>query len=144
MGWFLKHKIDKKIIKEILDETIKHNGCDCPLNIEDQLGAINVKVNLDGHESAVKTIDYKKEADVLLGIGMFGQEIKEYIAEQFQELALENEKELAKIIRGKIYGASEFYARIKAYSLEYEDYLKGLGNKTIDVSGDGETIESDQ
>lgn len=119
----------EEFIKLLTKETIRERV---------NMGTISIPLNIDGVDPVDKTREYLANAPLLLMNEMFAQEIKEYIGEQFAMLGLEaEESKLANIVRGKIFGASEIYARIKTYDLQSREGIEQNNEPNADEESEG-------
>ena len=97
------------------------------------LGTIELQFSLDEEKDKEKGVDYLKCSTELLKNEIFGQEIREYIAEQMTNLALTVEGKEAHLIRGKMQGVTELYHRIKGYELQVKE---GVETKLDTIGAD--------
>ena len=101
----------KKIIREAVDDAMMMDITSVDWELTESTPetlAIPVEIRIDGSEPPKMSDEHVQSVISLARSDVLRQEIERYIGEQFKLLAITPEEKEANMVRGKIFGASEF------------------------------------
>jgi len=132
MRWL--KKLIRKTIDEVEEEMFEDLD-DLDLELDSMLEGtqlfntldIPINIYIDGSEVPPMTEDQESKIVDMVKDGALKVEVERFLGEQFKELALMPEGDGANLIRGKIYGISEFYRNM--VNIEFET-REGVENET--------------